>query len=162
MTPDYAKHAEQGYMGDWSRGAPMGRATVGPDPRTKAELLEDFAAAAKRKSDALRLKDKRPADGYKASAWEAAAKSAGDEMTAIKGHLKAWEARQAAALKMTLRRIRLDSGGYDSQGTYYGIGQPLYWAASDDLSYDSVFRADDRDDAKAHVRELFPAARFYR
>ena len=29
-------------------------------------------------------------------------------------------------MKLTLARIRLDSGGYDSNGRYYGIGPAVY------------------------------------
>lgn len=64
--------------------------------------------------------------------------------------------------KVTLRKIRLDNGGYDSGGAYWGIGQPLYWAGSDNGVVDLWFRASDRDEAKAYVRESFRNARFYR
>ena len=29
-----------------------------------------------------------------------------------------------------LRRIRINNGGYDDGGAYWGIGQPLYWYCS--------------------------------
>ena len=64
-------------------------------------------------------------------------------------------------VKVSLRRIRLDSGGYDSGGAYWGIGAPLYWAASEDGAVDMWFRARDRDSAKAIVREKHPGAVFY-
>ncbi|WP_316206011.1 hypothetical protein [Bradyrhizobium sp. SZCCHNR3058] len=69
----------------------------------------------------------------------------------------------------TLQRVRLNSGGYDSGGAYWGHGQPLYWwsvtlredgCRDDDCS--GFMRASDRDDAKAEIRALHPAARFYR
>jgi hypothetical protein len=34
--------------------------------------------------------------------------------------------------KWHLRKIRLDSGGYDPGGAYWGIGLPLYWAMNQD------------------------------
>lgn len=68
----------------------------------------------------------------------------------------------AASPKVSLRRIRLDSGGYDSGGSYWGIGWPLYWVGSDCGSVDLWFRARDRDAAKAHVKVTVPAATFYR
>jgi hypothetical protein len=70
--------------------------------------------------------------------------------------------------RFTLRRIRLDNGGYDSGGAYWGHGQPLfYWAVTiteDDTTdeYSGFLRARDRDVAKASIRELHPLARFYR
>lgn len=64
--------------------------------------------------------------------------------------------------KTSLRKIRIDNGGYDSGGAYWGIGQPLYWAGSDCGTIDLWFRAPTRDDAKDHVRSKFPNARFYR
>jgi hypothetical protein len=63
--------------------------------------------------------------------------------------------------KWTLQRVRLDRGGYDPGGAYWGIGQPLYWA--NDGADDAYFRARDRAAAKAYVRANFdPDARFYR
>jgi len=68
-----------------------------------------------------------------------------------------------ARLKMTLRRVRLDSGGYDSLGTYFGIDAPLYWCASNDSesSVDFMLRASSRAAAKALVRQRYPRARFF-
>lgn len=63
-----------------------------------------------------------------------------------------------------LRRVRLNSGGYDSSGAYWGHGAPLYqwerWGA--DIGLESgTLRATDRKAAKAAVRKLYPFARFY-
>jgi hypothetical protein len=161
MTPNYATHAPQGYMGDWRRGAPMGRPTLGPDPRTLEQLEAAFIRAAERLSAALRLKEDRPSDGFKAGAWEAAAASFREEKDEIRALIKAAQARVEETPKITLRRVRLDAGGYDPQGAYFGQGEPLYWA-TDGGDYDATFRAEDRDDAKAVVRQTFPGARFYR
>ena len=103
MNASYATNAPQGYMGDWKRGAPLGRPSILP---------------------------------------------AGNVV--------------ATSPKVTLQRVRLDSGGYDSCGAYWGIGQPLYWAATDDSALDITFRADNRAAAKEHVRGIISAARFYR
>lgn len=47
---------------------------------------------------------------------------------------------------MTLRRVTLDSGGYDSGGAYWGLGEPLWRAeAADDST--AYFRAESRADA---------------
>ena len=76
------------------------------------------------------------------------------------------EANRNRSMKFTLCRIRLDSGGYDSGGAYWGIGEPLYGAETQDGLDDQVLRlfmrATDRNDAKNKVRERFPNARFYR
>ena len=62
--------------------------------------------------------------------------------------------------KWTLQRVRLDAGGYDSGGAYWGCGEPLYWACCGDV--ERFFRARDRARAGAHVRKEFPNAWFHR
>jgi hypothetical protein len=64
--------------------------------------------------------------------------------------------------KLSLRRVRLNSGGYDGNGTYFGTGSPLYWAASEDLDVDYMFRAHDREAARATVLEKYPKAKVRR
>jgi hypothetical protein len=96
----YSDNAEQGYMGDWKRGAPIGRGSKLPaDPTTDP-------------------------------------------------------------IEVTLNRVRLDSEGYDPEGTYFGIGEPLYWAATDDGELDMTFRAADREAAETAVRLFYPSATF--
>jgi hypothetical protein len=65
-------------------------------------------------------------------------------------------------VKLTLRRVRLDRGGYDTIGTYFGTGSPLYWYASDDGRIDGVLRALDRATAKDAIRRVYVNARFHR
>ncbi len=68
----------------------------------------------------------------------------------------------AFAGRLYVRRVRLDSGGYDPNGTYFGSGPgtlPLYWVASEDCEIDRMLRARDRAEAVAQVRALYPAAR---
>src|SRR4051794_35774068 len=63
----------------------------------------------------------------------------------------------------TLRRIRINSGGYDSGGAYWGLGAPLYWWAvtlTDECS--GFLRACGRASAKAQIKALHPHARFAR
>lgn len=62
--------------------------------------------------------------------------------------------------RWTLQRVRLDQGGYDRGGAYWGQGERLYWASCSDV--ERFFRAPDRDSAKATVRSEFPDARFLR
>lgn len=64
--------------------------------------------------------------------------------------------------KVYLRRVSLDSGGYDPNGTYFGHGEPLYWAANEDGTIDFMVRAVSRTRAKAIVHESYPNARFFR
>ena len=64
--------------------------------------------------------------------------------------------------RLTLRRIPLNQGGYDSNGTYFGLGAPLYWYASDDGSIDDMLRAGTRESAKKQILARYPAAKFYR
>lgn len=60
--------------------------------------------------------------------------------------------------EIQLRRVHLDRDGYDELGAYFGIGEPVWWAATDDGSLDTTFRAADRAAALAHLRTILPAA----
>ena len=66
---------------------------------------------------------------------------------------KEWEG------KLTLRRSYLDSGGYDKNGTYFGVGEPLYWCANEELTVDFILRADTRESARAQVLKKYPNAK---
>jgi hypothetical protein len=57
---------------------------------------------------------------------------------------------------MYLRRVRLDSQGYDKHGAYFGLGAPLYWCASEDGAIDFTFRSHSRAGAVLHVRARYP------
>ena len=60
-----------------------------------------------------------------------------------------------------LRWVRLDSGGYDAGGAYWGIG-PALWECLDQDGNGRIFRAATREKAKALIRADFESARFYR
>ena len=64
--------------------------------------------------------------------------------------------------KVSLRGVRLDSGGYDAGGAYWGFGKPLFSALSADGAVDMIFRATSREEARREVLSLYPFARFYR
>ncbi len=90
--------------------------------------------------------------------------------------------------KFSLRRVTLDSGGYDSGGAYWGHGEPLYWYCSADGTAEGFLRLDnarrtqlaatmrangddplefgaaalDRRTLKAQVWDICPTAIFYR
>lgn len=73
------------------------------------------------------------------------------------GHL-----HPANEAKVRVSRVRLDRGGYDSGGAYWGFGEPLYWVRSDDGEISDFFRARDRDEAKEKILDTAPDLKFYR
>jgi hypothetical protein len=68
--------------------------------------------------------------------------------------------------RMYLQRVYLNSGGYDSGGAYWGVGQPLFgYESAEDGGDDLIqgfIRADDREHAKEQLRAKFPAVKFFR
>jgi len=147
MQPNYATNAPQGYLGDWKRGAPMGRPDVGA--HIEAKHLRKRRANVESRLEWMReIGEAREAEHVAA------------QLAKIDAELGALNL--AAPLKFTLQRVRLDSGGYDPQGAYWGAGQPLYWAADESGEIELTFRAEDRDDAKAYLRGEYAGAMFYR
>lgn len=73
-----------------------------------------------------------------------------------------------AAPKLHLEKLRWVDGDYDQGGAYWGNsgGTFIYRAEGEaegvDERYDIYVRAANREHAKAKVRELVPAARFFR
>lgn len=63
--------------------------------------------------------------------------------------------------RITLFRVRINSGGYDSGGAYWGLGAPL-WYVGDPDGNGWFFRASGRDAAKAAILKDWPDAKFYR
>lgn len=64
-----------------------------------------------------------------------------------------------------LRKVRLDMGGYDRGGAYWGTnerGSILYYFEGPVSDISGYVRAADREDAKTEVRKLHPNARFFR
>jgi hypothetical protein len=64
--------------------------------------------------------------------------------------------------KLHLARVRLNSGGYDVGGAYWGVvGEPLWCAWN---TTDSIYlRARDREAAKAHIVATYAGGpQFYR
>ncbi len=58
-----------------------------------------------------------------------------------------------------LSRVRLNAGGYDQNGTYFGHGEPIYWYANAEGTIDGTCRAEDRECARAHVLRAYPHAK---
>lgn len=70
-----------------------------------------------------------------------------------------------ATYKFHLQKVKLDSGGYDSGGAYWGLrnrGETLYWAVNENETVQRFFDAKSRDDAKRFLRQEFPNCRFFR
>ncbi len=76
------------------------------------------------------------------------------------------EAPKDTPVKLCLRRVHWNAGGYDSNGTYFGSradGHALWWVADADGSVDFMIDVDGgREDAKRAVRASYPNARFFR
>ena len=70
--------------------------------------------------------------------------------------------KSAFAGKISLRRLRLDRGGYDSGGAYWGFPNNVYSALSECGTVDMTLRARDRAVAKATIRGEYPKAHFFR
>jgi hypothetical protein len=67
---------------------------------------------------------------------------------------------EAATEKVQLFRVRINSGGYDDGGAYWGIGRPLFCCRGE--NFEAYRRADDREDAKRILLAEFPDLKFYR
>lgn len=71
-------------------------------------------------------------------------------------------------VRLSLRRVYIDSGGYDNGGAYWGFGAPLYQVsghighAGEEEQIEYYLRAGTREAAKQQVRERYPLARFTR
>ena len=61
--------------------------------------------------------------------------------------------------KVSVKRERLDSGGYTKDGAYFGIGSPLYYMQDEDGIYGDYFRASCREDAIEIARDTYPLAK---
>jgi hypothetical protein len=69
--------------------------------------------------------------------------------------------------RLCLQRVRMSAcGAYDSNGTYFGHGNPIYWYASDCGEVDGTLRAApaydskiSRADARRQILELYPNAK---
>jgi hypothetical protein len=60
-----------------------------------------------------------------------------------------------------LRKVRINQGGYDDGGAYWGTGETLWHAETDEA--EGFFRAPSRLHAKQYVRDnAGDAVRFYR
>lgn len=58
--------------------------------------------------------------------------------------------------------VRIDNEGYDPNGTYFGLGNPIYWVRDATYAIDYVLRAPDRGHALYFARCRYPKASFSR
>jgi hypothetical protein len=69
------------------------------------------------------------------------------------GHHSAHAPSSGGGRRLYAERVRLDRGGYDSSGRYWGTGQALYRVSTDDSEIDEYVRADSAAAAKAKVKK---------
>ncbi len=69
---------------------------------------------------------------------------------------RAIKARQAVTKHYRAERIRLNSGGYDSRGRYFGTGQKLYQVTSTKDGTNHLLRAPSAAKAKIDTYNLKP------
>jgi hypothetical protein len=56
--------------------------------------------------------------------------------------------------KLLVHRVKLDRGGYDSRGKYYGVGSPLFEVEADNTGECIYLRAPDRTIAYEMLRKF--------
>jgi len=61
---------------------------------------------------------------------------------------------------VSLRKVRLNTGGYDSDGCYWGVGEPLYFAQDDEGMTQETFRASCRAEAIEKARKVWVNGKF--
>ena len=60
---------------------------------------------------------------------------------------------------VSIRKVRLNQGGYTDDGIYFGVGEPLYYFQDEDGFYEDYLRASNRADAIEQVRDFYPTAK---
>lgn len=143
--------ADTGWMGDRRRGAGLGRANKTQPRYYRCGICDSYHSAEWNgdcRQDDARFDNLDLDARHGRLGW--------DEID-----MPTWDA-PLPPRKFYLRRLRLNNGGYDSGGAYWGLGPPLYWACSEDSTIDRYFRARDRNAAKTELRKEFPGAVFFR
>jgi hypothetical protein len=80
----------------------------------------------------------------------------------IMSHKEALTFVPKGKIKFHLRRIRVNSKGYDSDGFYHGTGAPLWYALRvNERVLCKVFRAESKAQAKALLKAKYPSATFF-
>jgi len=65
-----------------------------------------------------------------------------------------------AAVVLTVSHVEVDDGGYDANGTYFGLGKPLFWVTDEEGTVDFMVRGWDQEEVLETVRRLYPNATF--
>lgn len=65
-------------------------------------------------------------------------------------------------MKFYLNKVRINQGGYDCNGRYFGIGLPLYLFESVDYVISDYIRSPSREHAKNLIKQRCPNAIFFR
>lgn len=71
-------------------------------------------------------------------------------------------AAQAYTGRVYVRRERLNSGGYTSDGCYFGVGEPLYYITDYDGVHGDYVRASCRAEALDKARKIYPIGKIAR
>ena len=189
MTIAPSQTPDCGYMGDRRRGAGHGRASIDPHALI-ASLQRDIADYTRRADD--HEADPQldwhiwPAGSDERAAMIANARTGVAVDQARLDALQPWLSDDYAP-RVHLAGIRLDSGGYDQGGAYWGHSGWLWEAWTDDGAYYETGRIwcgderrqalerlraaglawpstaqIDRETAKGEIRESLPGVRFYR
>lgn len=61
--------------------------------------------------------------------------------------------------RVSVRRERINSQGYLSDGTYFGVGAPLYFIQDEEGIWDDYVRASCRAEAVEIARDRYPVAK---
>ena len=64
--------------------------------------------------------------------------------------------------RVYLQKERLNQGGYTSDGIYFGVGDPLYFAQDEEGLWADYFRASCRDEAIDILCDRYPIAKIKR
>lgn len=64
--------------------------------------------------------------------------------------------------RFSLSRVSINREGYDSRGSYWGSGAPLFAYESESHDAYGHLRASDRAAAKQKLREMYPKAKIGR
>lgn len=62
---------------------------------------------------------------------------------------------------LRVRRVRIDSGGYDDGGAYWGLGAPLWQLHGGNGAVSNFYRACTKRAALAEARALYPSPRIF-
>ena len=60
---------------------------------------------------------------------------------------------------VSVKKQRLNSGGYDKHGVYFGVGEPLYYVMDEDGIHGDYLRASCREEAIEKARDIYPLAK---